>query len=109
MLNNSAGFIDLYLFFGMKVCNTASKAPLFICSDRLGLLQCCFLFVSSDLEHKNASLKEKQQAISEVLSEIEQKELQKDDIIQKIQRLKEDQAKRKDCKLKIKLHKNKLN
>ncbi|KAG7227545.1 hypothetical protein INR49_005360, partial [Caranx melampygus] len=49
-----------------------------------------------DLEHKNASLKEKQHAISEVLSEIQQKELQKDDIIQKIERLKEDQAKRKE-------------
>lgn len=49
-----------------------------------------------DLEHKNASLKEKQHAISEVLSEIQQKEMQKDDIIQKIERLKEDQAKRKE-------------
>ncbi|KAM9347278.1 kinetochore protein Spc25 [Symphorus nematophorus] len=49
-----------------------------------------------DLEHKNASLKEKQHAISEVISEIEQKEMQKDDIIQKIEKLKEEQVKKKE-------------
>ncbi|XP_022596960.1 kinetochore protein Spc25 [Seriola dumerili] len=49
-----------------------------------------------DLEEKNASLKEKQHAISEVISEIQQKEMQKDDIIQKIEKLKEEQAKRKE-------------
>ncbi|KAG8000686.1 Kinetochore protein Spc25 [Nibea albiflora] len=49
-----------------------------------------------DSQHRNASLKEKQQAISEMISEIQQKEMQKDDIIQKIEKLKEEQAKRKD-------------
>ncbi|XP_044073486.1 kinetochore protein Spc25 [Siniperca chuatsi] len=49
-----------------------------------------------DLEQKNASLKEKQHAISDMISEIQQKEMQKDDIIQKIDKLKEEQAKRKE-------------
>lgn len=58
------------------------------------------ILVSPDAEHKNASLKEKQHAISELLSEIQQKESQKDDIIQDIERLKEDQTKKKECKFK---------
>lgn len=45
------------------------------------------------------SLKEKRHAISDVISEIQQKEMQKEDIIQKIEKLKEEQAKRKECKL----------
>ncbi|AWP13081.1 putative kinetochore protein Spc25 isoform 4 [Scophthalmus maximus] len=49
-----------------------------------------------DLEQKNSSLKEKQHDISEVISEIQQKEMQKDEIIQKIEKLKEEQAKRKE-------------
>uniref|UniRef100_UPI0037E80ED4 kinetochore protein Spc25 n=1 Tax=Semicossyphus pulcher TaxID=241346 RepID=UPI0037E80ED4 len=49
-----------------------------------------------DMEQKNASLKEKRHAISEVMSEIQQKEMHKDDIIQKIEKLKEEQAKRKE-------------
>ena len=57
------------------------------------------LFVPPDLEHKTASLKEKQRAISGVISEIEQKEMQKDDVIQKIEKLKEEQVKRKESKL----------
>lgn len=52
-----------------------------------------------DLQLQNASLKEKEQATSETLSEIQQKELQKEEIIQKIERLKEEQAKRKNSKL----------
>lgn len=52
-----------------------------------------------DLQQKNASLKEKQHAISEVISQIQQKETQKDDIIRKIEKLKEEQAKRKESKL----------
>ncbi|XP_049449810.1 kinetochore protein Spc25 [Epinephelus fuscoguttatus] len=49
-----------------------------------------------DLEQKNASLKGKQHAISEMISEIQHKEMQKDDIIQKIEKLKEEQVKRKE-------------
>ncbi|XP_074515468.1 kinetochore protein Spc25 isoform X2 [Sebastes fasciatus] len=49
-----------------------------------------------DLVQRNASLKGKQHAISELISEIQQKEMQKDDIIQKIEKLKEEQDKRKD-------------
>ncbi|XP_073329844.1 kinetochore protein Spc25 [Pagrus major] len=49
-----------------------------------------------DLEQINTSLKEKRHAISGMVSEIQQKELQKDDIIQKIEKLREEQAKRKD-------------
>lgn len=59
---------------------------------------CCNVF-PPDLQQKDASLKEKQHAISEMISEIQQKEMQKDDIIQKIEKLKEEQAKRKECKL----------
>lgn len=49
-----------------------------------------------DLEQKSASLKENQRAVSDLMSEIQQKEMQKDDIIQKIEKLKEEQAKRKN-------------
>ncbi|XP_026152194.1 kinetochore protein Spc25 [Mastacembelus armatus] len=48
-----------------------------------------------DVEQKNTALKEKQQTISEVTYEIQQKEIQKDDIIEKIEKLKEEQVKRK--------------
>ncbi len=44
-------------------------------------------------------MKERQRAISEMVSEIKTKEMKKDDIIQKIEKLKEEQAKRKTCKL----------
>lgn len=57
---------------------------------------CCNVF-PLDLQQKDASLKEKQHAISEMISEIQQKEMQKDNIIQKIEKLKEEQAKRKEC------------
>lgn len=49
-----------------------------------------------DLEQKNMLLKEKRHAISDMISEIQQKEVQKDDIIQKIEKLKDEQAKRKE-------------
>lgn len=49
-----------------------------------------------DLAQRNATLKEKKHAISDMISEIQQKEMQKDDIIQKIEKLKEEQAKRKE-------------
>uniref|UniRef100_A0A3B5MZ50 Kinetochore protein SPC25 n=1 Tax=Xiphophorus couchianus TaxID=32473 RepID=A0A3B5MZ50_9TELE len=45
---------------------------------------------------KKIALKEKRRAISEVMSEIEEKEMQKEDIILKIQKHKEEQMKRKD-------------
>ncbi|XP_074551663.1 kinetochore protein Spc25 [Halichoeres trimaculatus] len=48
-----------------------------------------------DLEQKNAVFKEKRRAISEVKSEVQQKEMQKEDIIQKIERLKEEYVERK--------------
>uniref|UniRef100_A0A3B5MPP1 Kinetochore protein SPC25 n=1 Tax=Xiphophorus couchianus TaxID=32473 RepID=A0A3B5MPP1_9TELE len=48
------------------------------------------------LEKKKIALKEKRRAISEVMSEIEEKEMQKEDIILKIQKHKEEQMKRKD-------------
>lgn len=51
-----------------------------------------------DLEHKKKSLKEKRNVVSELMSEIEQKEMQKEDIIHRIEKLKEEQAKRKECK-----------
>lgn len=49
-----------------------------------------------DLVKKNPSLKGKRHAISEMISEIQQKEMQKDDIKQKIEKLQEEQAKRKE-------------
>lgn len=63
----------------------------------------------TDLKQKNASLKEKQHAISGTLSEIETKEMKKDDIIQKIEKLKDEQAKRKALiESQHKANKNKL-
>lgn len=52
-----------------------------------------------DLERKKVALKEKRQAISEVISEIQEKDMQKEDIIQKIEKLKEEQTKRKERKI----------
>ncbi|KAM7407489.1 hypothetical protein PAMA_003287 [Pampus argenteus] len=49
-----------------------------------------------DLQQKSASLKEKRHTVSEMISEIQQKEVQKENIIQKIENLKEEQAKRKE-------------
>ncbi|XP_061888095.1 kinetochore protein Spc25-like isoform X2 [Entelurus aequoreus] len=49
-----------------------------------------------DLQHKNALLKEKQHAITRMASDIDQKEIQKDATIQKIERLKEEHARRKE-------------
>ncbi|XP_047457931.1 kinetochore protein Spc25 [Mugil cephalus] len=49
-----------------------------------------------DLEHKNASLKEKRHAVSETMSEIQEKEIEKEDLMQKIEKLKEEQTKRKE-------------
>ncbi|XP_011608304.1 kinetochore protein Spc25 [Takifugu rubripes] len=49
-----------------------------------------------DLQVQKASLEEKEHAISETLSEIKQKEMQKGEIIQKIEKLKEEHSKRKN-------------
>lgn len=48
------------------------------------------------LEQKNMAMKEKKNAISTMMTEIQQKEVQKDDIIEKTQRLREEQVKRRD-------------
>lgn len=50
-----------------------------------------------DLVQTSASLKVKRHAVSEMISEIEHKDMQKEDIIQKIETLKEEQSKRKEC------------
>ncbi|KAM4558059.1 kinetochore protein Spc25 [Odontesthes bonariensis] len=49
-----------------------------------------------DLDQKSVWLKEKRHAISETVSEVQEKEMQKEDIIEKIQKLKEEQTKRKE-------------
>ncbi|XP_020784632.1 kinetochore protein Spc25 [Boleophthalmus pectinirostris] len=49
-----------------------------------------------DLEQKGKLLKDKRLVISEVMSEIEQKDMKKEEIIHKIEKLKEEQAKRRD-------------
>ncbi|XP_054644465.1 kinetochore protein Spc25 [Dunckerocampus dactyliophorus] len=62
-----------------------------------------------DLQHKNASLKDKQHAIAEMTSDIEQKEIQKGMIIQKIEKLKEEQAQQKEfIESQYKANKNRL-
>lgn len=62
----------------------------------VGMMQC---FSLSDVEQKQILLKERQVDISEVMSEVQQKESQKTDIIQKIERLQDELAKRKESKL----------
>ncbi|XP_069558623.1 kinetochore protein Spc25 [Brachyistius frenatus] len=49
-----------------------------------------------DLEQKKVSVKETHHAISEMLSEIQDKEMQKDDIIQKIEKLKAEQNQKRE-------------
>ncbi|MED6262529.1 hypothetical protein ATANTOWER_021127 [Ataeniobius toweri] len=49
-----------------------------------------------DLEQKKKALKETRDALSEMMSEVQEKEMQKEDIIQKIQNLKEEQMKREE-------------
>lgn len=50
----------------------------------------------TDLEQKKMAQKEKQRAISEVMSEIQEKEMQKEDIILKIQKHREEQTRRRE-------------
>lgn len=50
-----------------------------------------------DSERKSKLLSDKRLAISEVLSEIEQKEMKKEEIIHKIEKLKEEQVKRREA------------
>ncbi|CAN9497785.1 unnamed protein product [Ophioblennius macclurei] len=52
-----------------------------------------------DLERKEVSVKEKRHAISEVMSEIQEKEMQREDILEKIGKLKEEQNKRREVLL----------
>lgn len=49
-----------------------------------------------DLKQKSALIKGKQLEISDMISEINQKETQKDNILAKIQKLREEQAKRQE-------------
>ncbi|KAF6726738.1 Kinetochore protein Spc25 [Oryzias melastigma] len=49
-----------------------------------------------DLDQKSVALKEKQHAISDMMSEIQEKDTEKEKIIQKIENLKEEQIKRKE-------------
>lgn len=57
------------------------------------------MFYLPGLQLQKASLEEKEHAISETVSEIKQKEMQKEEIIQKIEKLKEEHSKRKNSKL----------
>ncbi|KAM6954940.1 kinetochore protein Spc25 isoform 1-T4 [Lycodopsis pacificus] len=65
------------------------------CKDDEMLFETIQMF-KRDLVQKKVSLKGKQHAVSEMISENQQKEMQKDDTIQKIEKLKEEQAKRKE-------------
>lgn len=49
-----------------------------------------------DLKQKSVLINEKQHEISDMISEINQKETQKDKILAKIQKLREEQAKRQE-------------
>ncbi|CAL1581499.1 unnamed protein product [Knipowitschia caucasica] len=50
-----------------------------------------------DLEQKNKSLQDKRSAISEVTSGLQQKQLQKEQILLKMEKVREEQAKRRDA------------
>ncbi|KAL6100782.1 spc25 [Pungitius sinensis] len=65
------------------------------CKDDVMLFETIQTF-KTDLIQKNVSMKEKKHAISEMMTEIQQKEMQKDAIIQKMEKLGEDQVKRKE-------------
>ncbi|KAM9851283.1 kinetochore protein Spc25 [Aulostomus maculatus] len=77
--------------FVKSALDTCSKK----CKDDETLFETIQTF-EKDLRQKNTSLKEKRHNMSEVVAEIQQKEIQKDNIIQKIERVKEEQAKRKE-------------
>lgn len=86
--------ISIPYLFSTTSCNAVLEASLFV-KVYFYLCNVC----PPDLLQKNSSLKEKRHAISEMMSEIQQKEMQKDAIIQKMEKLGEDQAKRKECML----------
>ncbi|XP_017279875.1 kinetochore protein Spc25 [Kryptolebias marmoratus] len=87
---------------------TALDACLKKCMDDERLFETIQEF-KKDLEQKSKSLKEKQRAISEVMSEVQEKEMQKEDVIQKIEKLTEDQTRRKALiESQNKVNKNKL-
>ncbi|KAM8856553.1 kinetochore protein Spc25 isoform 2-T3 [Spinachia spinachia] len=65
------------------------------CKDDVMLFETIQTF-KTDLLEKNSALKEKKLGVSEMMSEIQQKEMQKDSIIQKIEKLGDDQVKRKE-------------
>ncbi|XP_060910379.1 kinetochore protein Spc25 [Labrus mixtus] len=91
IINTTTELCQSHRQFVKSALDTCSKK----CKDDEMLFETIQTF-KKDLDHKNASLREKQHAISEVISEIEQKEMHKDDLIQKIEKLKEEQAKRKE-------------
>ncbi|XP_068428946.1 kinetochore protein Spc25 [Clinocottus analis] len=85
---------DLYQSHRQFV-KSAHDACLKKCKDDEMLFETIQTF-KRDAVKKNTSLKGKRHAISEMISEIQQKEMQKDDIKEKIEKLQEEQAKRKE-------------
>lgn len=79
-----------------------SEHCIFLCCKFInGFIHCPNTFTSTvcsfpDLKQKSALIKEKQHEISDTISEINQKETQKDKILAKIQKLQEEQAKRQE-------------
>ncbi|KAM6934265.1 kinetochore protein Spc25 [Xenentodon cancila] len=65
------------------------------CKDDAKLFETIQMF-KKDLEQKNMLIKKERCAISEVMSQVQEKGMQKEDIIQKIDKLKEEQTKRKE-------------
>lgn len=72
-------------------CATNSTSALFIFKP---VHECNMSF--PELKQKNELTQEKQHTISHLVSEINQKQMQKDNILAKIQKLREEQAKRQE-------------
>uniref|UniRef100_A0A8C7ZPQ0 Kinetochore protein SPC25 n=1 Tax=Oryzias sinensis TaxID=183150 RepID=A0A8C7ZPQ0_9TELE len=77
-----------------QVVKSAVETCLKKCTDDEKLFETIKTF-KKDLQQKTVALKEKQHAVSEMLSEIQEKDTEKEKIIQKIENLKEEQIKRK--------------
>ncbi|KAM3861970.1 kinetochore protein Spc25 [Diretmus argenteus] len=91
IINTTAELCQSHKQFMKSAVDTCSKK----CKDDETLFETIQTY-KGDFEQKKVSTQEKRSAVSEVLSEIEQKEAQKDNICQEIERLREEQTKRKE-------------
>ncbi|XP_071781406.1 kinetochore protein Spc25 [Centroberyx gerrardi] len=91
MIDTTAELCQSHKQFVKSAVDTCSKK----CKDDETLFETIQTY-KRGLEQNNMSMKEKRNAISETMSEIQRKEVQKDDIIQKTERLREEQVKKKE-------------